>query len=64
MRSVALLRILEIANSESPDVRGDSTSRSSRIDSSSICPAAPVRALSREERELMIAANSGYLLAF
>jgi hypothetical protein len=26
--------------------------------------AAPVRALSREERELMIAANNGYLLAF
>jgi hypothetical protein len=25
---------------------------------------APVRALSREERELMIAANNGYLLAF
>jgi hypothetical protein len=26
--------------------------------------AAPVRALPREERELMIAANNGYLLAF
>src|SRR6185295_5870600 len=26
--------------------------------------AAPVRSLSREERELMIAANNGYLLAF
>src|SRR5262249_61394425 len=26
--------------------------------------AAPVRSLSREERELMIAANTGYLLAF
>jgi hypothetical protein len=26
--------------------------------------AAPARALSREERELMIAANNGYLLAF
>jgi hypothetical protein len=26
--------------------------------------AAPVRSLSREERELMIAANNGYVLAF
>jgi hypothetical protein len=26
--------------------------------------AAPVRAFSREQRELMIAANNGYLLAF
>jgi hypothetical protein len=51
--------------SPSGDIRRSAKTVLSKLLKALIDPnAAPVRALSREERELIIAANNGYLLAF